>query len=178
MREQFALGVFVLVVIIVAAYVIFEHGVSNERLIISSFDECVAAKNPITESYPRQCTARDGKTFTEDIGNAIEKKDFIKVAQPIPNIVITNPLIIKGEARGYWFFEASFPIRLYDENGKLLATTIAQAKSEWMTTDFVPFEATLEFQKPAAKKGALILEKDNPSGLPQYADELRVPVSF
>ncbi len=33
---------------------------------INSFDECVAAGNPVMESYPRQCRA-DGKTFVEKI---------------------------------------------------------------------------------------------------------------
>jgi len=33
---------------------------------INSFDACVAAGNPVMESYPRQCRA-DGKTFVEKI---------------------------------------------------------------------------------------------------------------
>ncbi len=33
---------------------------------INSFEECVAAGNPVMESYPRQCNA-GGKTFTEEI---------------------------------------------------------------------------------------------------------------
>jgi cytochrome b involved in lipid metabolism len=33
---------------------------------IKSFEECVAAGNPVMESYPRQCQA-DGKTFVEEI---------------------------------------------------------------------------------------------------------------
>lgn len=33
----------------------------------SSFDECVAAGNPIMESYPEQCRTADGRTFTRPI---------------------------------------------------------------------------------------------------------------
>ena len=33
---------------------------------ILSFDECVAAGNPVMESYPRQCRAGD-RTFMEDV---------------------------------------------------------------------------------------------------------------
>lgn len=33
---------------------------------ISSFEECVAAGNPVMESYPRQCSA-NGQTFVEDV---------------------------------------------------------------------------------------------------------------
>ncbi len=32
---------------------------------INSFDECVAAGNPIMESYPRQCAVPGGPSFTE-----------------------------------------------------------------------------------------------------------------
>jgi hypothetical protein len=106
------------------------------------------------------------------------KEDLIRVEIPRANEIIFSPLVIKGEARGFWFFEASFPIKLFDENGNLLATAIAQAKSDWMTEDFVPFEAELEFKTPETEKGILVLEKENPSGLPENADELRMPIIF
>lgn len=34
---------------------------------IDSFEECVAAGNPVMESHPRQCQTPDGKHFMEDI---------------------------------------------------------------------------------------------------------------
>ena len=46
-----------------------------------------------------------------------------------------------------------------------------------MTTDFVPFEASLEFTNSKEQAGILVLEKDNPSGLPEYSDEIRVQLS-
>ena len=114
----------------------------------------------------------------EDIGNELEKADLIRLSNPRPNQIIENPLFIKGEARGLWFFEASFPIKLFDENNFLLGITVAQALGNWMTEDFVQFSATLPLAVSSTKKGVLILEKDNPSGLPENADELRVPVDF
>ena len=113
-----------------------------------------------------------------DIGNELEKADLIRLSNPRPNQIIESPLFIKGEARGLWFFEASFPIKLFDENNFLLGITIAQALGNWMTEDFVQFSATLPLAVSSTKKGVLILEKDNPSGLPENADELRVPVVF
>jgi hypothetical protein len=92
--------------------------------------------------------------------------------------VIRSPLVIEGEARGTWFFEATFPVRLYDANGNLLGTTIAQAQADWMTDQFVPFRAELKFNLPTTTQGTLVLVKDNPSGLPEHADELRIPVAF
>jgi len=144
--------------------------------VISSFDDCVAAGNPVMKSYPRQCRAGD-KTFTEDIGNELEKRDLIRLDSPRPNQTIKSPLQITGQARGYWFFEAVFPVNLLVD-GQVIAAGLAQAQEEWMTEDFVPFEVELIFAKPEFGKGELILERDNPSGLPENADELRVPVVF
>jgi len=144
---------------------------------VTNFEECMAAGNPVMESYPRQCRAGE-KTFTENIGNELEKIDLIKIDSPRPNAVVTSPLKISGQARGTWYFEASFPVKLLDGDGNVLAQTPAQAQSDWMTENFVPYKATLEFSAPATDTGTLVLEKDNPSDLPQNADSLIVPVKF
>jgi len=145
---------------------------------VQGFDDCVKAGYPVLESYPRQCKTPDGKTFTEDIGNELEKQDLIRINNPRPNQTIESPLSIEGEARGFWFFEASFPAKLYDGKGNLLGVVIVQAQSDWMTENFVPFQANLEFSFSTTQKGVLVLKKDNPSGLPENADELRIPVAF
>lgn len=106
------------------------------------------------------------------------KDDLIVVDAPLPNALVESPLVISGRARGTWYFEASFPVKLYDEAGTLLGVTPAQAQGEWMTTEYVPFKVVLAFTKPTTPTGTLVLEKDNPSGLPQYANELRIPVRF
>lgn len=37
----------------------------NQKPVITNFDECVAAGNPIMESYPEQCAA-NGQTFVNE----------------------------------------------------------------------------------------------------------------
>lgn len=109
------------------------------------------------------------------------KKDLIVVDQPAPLTKISSPLTVKGKARGTWFFEATFPIVLVDWDGKIIAESHATATSDWMTEDFVPFEAIFEFQIPETaigKKGTLIFKKDNPSGLPEHDDALEIPITF
>jgi len=105
-----------------------------------------------------------------------EYKDLIRVFCPPPNQEVTSPLTITGEARGYWFFEAVFPVRLLDKNGNIIAQTLAQAQGEWMTENFVPFSAQINFTVSETQNGTLVLEKDNPSDLPENAAELRIPV--
>jgi len=112
------------------------------------------------------------------IPNKTVENEFIKLTSPEINSEVKSPLEIKGEARGNWYFEASFPIKLLDANGQELATAIATAEGDWMTTDFVPFKATLNFSTPQTSTGTLVLIKDNPSGLPENDDSVQVPVKF
>jgi len=154
---------------------------------IETFEDCVRAGFPVMESYPRQCRDDNGNMFTEFVGNELEKTDLIRIDSPRPNQGITSPLTLTGEARGVWYFEASFPIILTDWDGRIIAEHYAEAQSEWMTENFVPFEGVLEFEKPYSdmgtipdfmKRGTLILKKDNPSGLPEHDDALEIPILF
>lgn len=106
-------------------------------------------------------------------------KDLVKVESPLVNTKISSPVVVKGEARGYWYFEASFPVEVVDLAGNILGKGIAQAKGDWMTENFVPFEATITFAPPAPlTQGKIILRKDNPSGLPEHDDSLEIPIVF
>ena len=122
------------------------------------------------------------KKEKEYFGNEFEKKDLIHITTPRPNEVIKSPLTITGETRGVWFFEGSFPIVLVNWDGLIIAEWYATAQGEWMTNDFVPFEATLTFETPNYPKGlsngSLILKKDNASGLPEHDDALEIPIRF
>lgn len=108
----------------------------------------------------------------------VPEDPLIILESPLPHGTVQSPLTITGKARGNWYFEASFPAKLYDANRTLLAQVPAQAQSAWMTTDYVPFIATLTFSTPITPTGILVLEKDNPSGLPEHADQIEVLVTF
>jgi hypothetical protein len=104
--------------------------------------------------------------------------DLITIATPLSGGVVQSPLEIKGEARGYWFFEASFPVKLLDEQGNILAQAPAQAQGEWMTEEFVPYSVVLVFEINKDQKGTLVLQRDNPSGMPENDQEVRIPVNL
>lgn len=104
--------------------------------------------------------------------------DAIRVSAPVADAVLSSPFVITGEARGTWYFEATFPVTLLDADGKPVISTFAQAQGEWMTEQYVPFRTELTFTAPATATGTLVLEKANPSGLPEHAGEVRVPVRF
>ncbi|QSH39525.1 hypothetical protein JXR01_00740 [Candidatus Kaiserbacteria bacterium] len=120
------------------------------------------------------------KTDTENPKHAL-----ITLDSPMPNATISSPLEIRGKARGYWFFEASFPAVLTNWDGLIIAEIPVQAQSEWMTEDLVSFTASMDFESPYKegdpdfmKRGTLILEKDNPSGLPEHDDAYEITVWF
>lgn len=104
--------------------------------------------------------------------------DIIVVTTPTINTLVKSPLLIEGKARGTWFFEGSFPISIIDAEGKTLGNYFGEALSDWMTEEFVPFRAHLTFSAPTTERGTLILHNDNPSGLPENNDEIRIPVRF
>lgn len=100
----------------------------------------------------------------------------VNVASPLPNANVSSTFAVVGEARGPWYFEASFPVQVRDPANNLVGQGIAQAQGEWMTTDFVPFEATVTvagYTGPAD----LVLLKDNPSGLPENDDAVFFPIT-
>ncbi len=103
--------------------------------------------------------------------------DLIQVELPYPGAVTGKEFTIIGKARGYWFFEASFPVELRSMDGNILGGGVATAEGDWMTEEFVNF--TAEMQTPSAFTGPaiLILKKDNPSGLPENDASISFPIN-
>ena len=149
---------------------------------VRSFEDCAAAGYPVMESYPRQCKTPDGRTYAEEIpvhatyDNATS--DTIQVDLPFPGAVTGKSFTVTGKARGPWYFEASFPVEVRDANGTVLATTPAQAKGDWMTENFVPFEAKITVPESYIGPATLVLKRDNASGLPEHDASVSIPITI
>jgi hypothetical protein len=111
-------------------------------------------------------------------GTASRTDELIKVTTPTPGDTVTSPLVIEGEARGPWYFEASFPVVLETNSGEVLIEAPAVASGEWMTEDFVPFTVSLAYGETTATSGTLILQRANPADLASQANTLLIPVLF
>lgn len=111
-------------------------------------------------------------------GGVPVKIDSVQVDYPKSGSIIKSPVTITGKALGIWYFEASFPVEITDANGKVLGQYHAQAQSDWMTIEAVPFTATVSFANSTTDTGFIILKKDNPSGLPENDAQVRYPVRF
>ncbi len=121
----------------------------------------------------------NGDTPTDEQPDDPSLVNLIRVTNLEPEDTIESPLVIEGVARGTWYFEATFPVVLVNWDGLIIAETYAEAQSDWMTEEFVPFKATVTFETPDyGERGAIILQKSNPSGLPEHDNALEIPIRF
>lgn len=101
------------------------------------------------------------------------------IYSPLVNAKVVSPLTIKGAVPSEWMFEGVFPVKLVDSGRKLVIR--GQGKetvpSSWSEGKTVEFSATLTFVT-AAKSGFIILENDNPSGLPENNKSFEIPINF
>lgn len=129
---------------------------------------------------PQQETETYQVPSTPEVENKNPSHPQIILKNPQESQTISSPINIEGEARGTWFFEATFPIVLTNWDGLIIAEGFATAQGEWMTEEFVPFTAELTFTSDTtvSNRGSLILQKSNPSGLPENDDAYEITVFF
>ncbi len=106
---------------------------------------------------------------------SIEPLKFINISQ---DQKISSPLTIKGQAPGNWFFEGSFPIKITDSTGNTLGSGTAKSIGDWMTSSLVDFTAIITFEETHDTQGFIIFSKDNPSGLPENDQSIKLPIKF
>ncbi|MCE9540956.1 Gmad2 immunoglobulin-like domain-containing protein [Candidatus Kaiserbacteria bacterium] len=102
----------------------------------------------------------------------------VLVTSPARNAIVEKVFVISGTAPGPWYFEASFPIKVIDANGNVIANTHGQAQGDWMTTGLVTFTATASTTAAYSGPATVVLMRDNPSGLPENDDSVSVPVTI
>jgi hypothetical protein len=103
----------------------------------------------------------------------------VKIYNWTDNKTISSPLVIMGEVPGNWSFEAQFSIEIVDNNKNIILQSPATLQSDWMTDDYVPFTATLDFAVLAGvESGYIVLQKSNPSDLTENVDLVEIPVKF
>lgn len=155
---------------------------NNKNGSINSYDDCVTAGNVILETYPEQCRTNDGRSFTRDITDELNKYKYTSnrgveliINSPIKNESLTSPFVVMGQVPGNWSFEGSFQIELLDKNGERLEAKTVQLIGEWTTEEFVLFDATLKYSGYSGD-ATVILHKDNPSGLTKNDDSVSIDV--
>lgn len=120
------------------------------------------------------------------IFSPVGQKNIVDISEYQPLVIsspdfsqpLSSPLIITGKVDPSWVFEASFPLELFDDQGKSLFSGTASAPN-WTKTDadFIDFTAEIIFST-SATSGSLEFRKDNPSGLPENNQSFKIPVIF
>ncbi len=205
--QDYTFGIIVILLIVsaivVASYAILTSNQISTPSYVTSFEDCVNSGQQIIAGTPRTCRSKSGTVYIEKLAvpeplplpppaapattseetplqqaTSTPEKDMMRVTSPSAKAKVSSPLTIEGEARGNWYFEASFPISLVDASGTVVASGIGKAQGDWMTTEYVPFTATLTWTKAVATSGILILKRDNPSGLKENDASVAIPVRF
>lgn len=170
--------------IVVGTGILGKHEETAVEPEVLSFEDC-AALYPVMESYPRQCRTPDGRTYAEELPlptptylNA--SADMIAVSNPTPGAVTGKSFTVTGQARGTWYFEASFPIEVRDARGNVIATSTGAPAdgADWMTEELVPFTSEITVPESFIGEAVLVLMNDNPSGLPENARSMSIPFTI
>ena len=181
-------NVIIIIIFLIAALLFSRYFDRAREGIVENGDDgevCIQvvtdARNPLTgekRSFPTPCDVPAGweKIEPPQIIYDRASTDLIVVDLPTPGAVVGKEFSVIGKARGNWFFEASFPLRVLDKDGKVLAEHYATAQGEWMTTEFVPFKGDLVVPASYIGPATLILMKDNPSGLPEHDASISFPI--
>ena len=124
-----------------------------------------------------------GSTFSQPTSAAfptsteITKVEEPQITIPVAGSIIRSPLKIEGKVPPGWMFEGVFPIKLIDSGGNTIAQGLGKEviPGSWQKDSDVDFTVTLTFVN-FPTKGFLVLDKDNPSGLPQNDRPFSIPV--
>ncbi len=122
-----------------------------------------------------------GFKITDERKLSSEKDGLVEIHSPKIGQSVSSPLVVEGQAKNVWFFEASFPVVLTDWDGRIMAQAPATTSEDWMSEGMHSFRAELDFDltdNNFMPRGNLILRKSNPSGLPKNADGLEIPIYF
>lgn len=66
MKKEISLGIALASVVVFVGVLVSGVMHQSRTSSVSNFDECVAAGNPVMESYPEQCMTRDGRNFVNE----------------------------------------------------------------------------------------------------------------
>lgn len=109
MRKHTGLIIILLILFLIGFVLLWRNRVSVDE--IDSFEECVAAGNPVMLSYPAKCSA-NGKTFTEevsDVNNGMgirgPEKVIVNAEKPLECNINSTPLLF-GETLAEYTCEA------------------------------------------------------------------------
>lgn len=120
------------------------------------------------------------KELQEEIDNASveilgNKDDLIDFSiKPLDNM--KGEIIATGSVSGGYFFEGNILVNILDKNKKVLRNSYGTAKTDWMTSDPVGFDAFLNLNDLPKGLGYIEIHNDNASGLSENDKSILIPI--
>lgn len=165
MDSRRTVGLIILLVLVLAGFVFFA---AIPKLVPQDMNDNSAA----TQTVPVATT-----TPTEPAPLSMR----VSVDSPKKGATVPSKFAITGKAPGNWYFEAVFPIVITGTDGAEIARTQGRASppagGDWMTTELVPFSATIDAGSYRGLATVNLL-RDNPSGLPENEDSVSFEVTI
>ena len=68
-----------LIVVAILLFIMWggNYSLNKDEIVITKFEECVAAGNVVMESYPRQCMTSDDMVFIEQIDDSLTPRELV-----------------------------------------------------------------------------------------------------
>ena len=171
-------GILAVVLLVVTGAGVYAFLDSRKGDPVSNSTKEQNSTNTDTQTKPDEIATIDEDKISAT-NHKSEKGVELVVTTPARASKVSSPLTVTGTVPGNWSSEGQFTVRLLDADGNVLAEGPAKLSGDWMTEDQVPFTATLTFTAPSPDTaGLLVLEKANPSDLPENVDSASVFVQF
>lgn len=128
-----------------------------------------------------QLSKNNNKNVNENITPIVDTEILGNVGDLVsfsvePGEKVSGVLAVTGSVQGGYFFEANILVNILDSDMKLLKKGNGNAKTEWMTSDPVGFEAILDFTKLPKGPAYIEIHNDNASGLPENDKSILIPI--
>jgi hypothetical protein len=153
-----------LLILIILMVIAIKIMLRNEKVYFSAFQE-QASINTIDQSQtpiPKE--------------NLLGNKDDLISFSIWPNTKVHGVVSYGGVIKGGYFFEGNIVINILDTNKKVLETSNAMAKSDWMTVGPVSFEGNIDFTGLPKGPAYFEIHNDNASGLPANDKSVLIPI--
>ena len=85
---------------------------------------------------------------------------------------------IKGSVGSSWYFEGTFPVRIFNQQGEILSSLSATTSQDWTVEGTVPFSVKLDVNLDEESIVVIKFEKSNPSDLEENEDSAQITVTI
>jgi hypothetical protein len=166
MKSNLPLWIIIVLLLLVIGVMFTNNGSKNATTAVSSSSHATTSIR----------STASGQVSTNTSSSTVPLSARVTVLFPKSGAVVGRTFAIAGSAPGGWYFESSFPIQVRDRDDNVIGRGIGKAQTDWMVDTLVAFKSSITLTNTYVGPANLILLRDNPSGLPENADLVTIPI--